>query len=124
MKYAILTFIIVDLLLLGAAGFRMKAAKEVTPTYKSSSSATTPASNQSAPVDRSGNRPGDNFVNAYTDKGKAGDVPEGMEGVVGANRGNSYEVDPMNDPYADSENKKEGLDDAKDKIGLLPGGGK
>lgn len=119
MKNAILLLIIINLFLITAAGYRMKGAPTGEKRFGDGAPATKPGGSPAKGSD--GTKPGNNFVDAFQNKGGA-DAPPGMEGVVGANRP-TYDITDE-DPNAHQDRQAEGLKDAKGKIGLLPGGGK
>lgn len=118
MKNALIILVVVDLLLIFAAGIRLNGATETPRKNEAPSTETTyetePGFNET-PAAQPG--AGAAFVDAMTTTG--GDVPPGLEGAIGGNRP-TYEVDVDGNPYGGQDAQEQGLDDAKDKIKALP----
>ncbi len=117
MKNALIILVVVDLLLVFAAGIRLNGAtetprKNAAPVVESVAEAVQAADPAAA---AQGN--GAAFVDAMNTTG--GDVPPGLEGAIGGNRP-TYEVDVDGNPYGAQDAQEQGLDDAKDKIKVLP----
>jgi hypothetical protein len=119
MKNALIILVVVDLLLVFAAGIRLNGATE-TPRKNAAPAVESVAQDGGGYVEDTGAPAQGNgaaFVDAMTTTG--GDVPPGLEGAIGGNRP-TYEVDVDGNPHGGQDAQEEGLDDAKDKIKALP----
>lgn len=125
MKYVILAILVLDVLLVGVAGVRISQVKDdpapaasVKTPAKPAASAAEPAAPAATTAGQK--KPGEAAVDALTTKGGS-DAPEGLEGAVGANRP-TYDVD-VEKAGSVQDDQEQSLEDAKNKIKKLPGGG-